>query len=109
MTPLIFGAWDGVFYDNRSTFSPSAPEGLDINQFSQFNPGNPVMSFVCDRGFLVLDRRASLVFSLWRYYEAANVRRVALVPRLLLKHLKVPSRGRPPQSIGTLLRKWPSK
>lgn len=71
MTPLIFGAWDGVFYDNRSTFSPSAPEGLDINQFSQFNPGNPVMSFVCDRGFLVLDRRASLVFSLWRYYERA--------------------------------------
>ena len=71
MNPLIFGVWDGRFYDNRSTFTPVAPEGLPLEQFSQFNPGNPIMSFICDRGFLVLDRRANLAFSLWRYYQRA--------------------------------------
>ena len=58
MTPLIFGVWDGRFYDNRSTFNPVAPEDLPLDQFSQFNPGNPIMSFVCDRGFLVKIGRA---------------------------------------------------
>ncbi len=71
MNPLIFGVWDGRFYDNRSTFTPVAPENLPLEQFSQFNPGNPIMSFVCDRGFLVMDRRANLAFSLWRYYQRA--------------------------------------
>ena len=71
MTPLIFGVWNGRFYDNRSTFNPVAPEDLPLEQFSQFNPGNPIMSFVCDRGFLVMDRRANLAFSLWRYYQRA--------------------------------------
>ena len=71
MNPLIFGVWDGRFYDNRSTFTPVAPENLPLEQFSQFNPGNPIMSFICDRGFLVMDRRANLAFSLWRYYQRA--------------------------------------
>ena len=49
MNPLIFGVWDGRFYDNRSTFSPVAPDDLPLEQFSQFNPGNPIMTFY---GFL---------------------------------------------------------
>ena len=69
MNPLIYGFWDGVFYDNRQTFSPTAPEDLPLDQFSQFNPGNPIMTFVGDKGFLVLDRRADLAFALWRYYQ----------------------------------------
>ena len=69
MVALIFGVWDGVFYDNRHTYEPSAPADLPLEQFSQFNPGNPIMSFVGDRGFLVMDRRANLAFSLWRYYD----------------------------------------
>ena len=72
MTPLIFGVWDGKFYDNRQTYAPTSPDEIPLDQFSQFNPGNPIMSFVCDRGFLVLDRRANLAFSLWRYYERAE-------------------------------------
>ncbi len=72
MVALIFGVWDGVFYDNRQTYSPSAPADLPLEQFSQFNPGNPIMSFVGDRGFLVMDRRANLAFSLWRYYDRAK-------------------------------------
>ena len=71
MNPLIYGYWDGVFYDNRQTFTPSAPENIPLEQFSQFNPGNPIMSFVGDRGFLVMDRRADLAFTLWRYYQRA--------------------------------------
>ena len=71
MNPLIYGFWDGVFYDNRQTFSPTAPEDLPLDQFSQFNPGNPIMTFVGDKGFLVLDRRADLAFALWRYYQRA--------------------------------------
>ncbi len=71
MTPLIYGVWDGEFFDNRQTYSPKSPENLPLELFSQFNPGNPIMTFVCDRGFLVLDRRAHLAFSLWRYYERA--------------------------------------
>ena len=71
MVALIFGVWDGVFYDNRHTYEPSAPADLPLEQFSQFNPGNPIMSFVGDRGFLVMDRRANLAFSLWRYYDRA--------------------------------------
>ena len=35
MNPLIYGFWDGVFYDNRQTFSPTAPEDLPLDQFSQ--------------------------------------------------------------------------
>ncbi len=69
MNPLIYGFWDGVFYDNRQTFSPMVPEDLPLDQFSQFNPGNPIMTFVGDKGFLVLDRRADLAFALWRYYQ----------------------------------------
>ena len=72
MVALIFGVWDGVFYDNRHTYEPSAPADLPLEQFSQFNPGNPIMSFVGDRGFLVMDRRANLAFSLWRYYDRAK-------------------------------------
>ena len=68
MDALIYGVWDGQFFDNRQTYSPKAPEDLPLEQFSQFNPGNPIMVFVGDRGFLVMDRRANLAFSLWRYY-----------------------------------------
>lgn len=71
MTPLIFGVWDGQLYDNRQTYSPTSPDNIPLDQFSQFNPGNPIMTFIGDRGFLVLDRRANLAFSLWRYYERA--------------------------------------
>lgn len=68
MDALIYGVWDGQFFDNRQTYSPQAPQDLPLEQFSQFNPGNPIMAFVADCGFLVMDRRANLAFSLWRYY-----------------------------------------
>jgi len=50
---LYYGVWDGVVHDNRGTADYKEPEGLDLKNLLQFNNGNPVMTFISHRGFLV--------------------------------------------------------
>ncbi|WP_304643121.1 FAD-dependent oxidoreductase [uncultured Parasutterella sp.] len=66
---LYYGVWDGVVYDNRETEEYLEPEGLDIKNLLQFNNGNPVMTFVSHRGFLVFHPHANLLLALRNYYK----------------------------------------
>ena len=67
------GVWDGVVYDNRGTADYKEPEGLDLKNLLQFNNGNPVMTFISHRGFLVFHPHANLLFAMTKYYPAVNV------------------------------------
>lgn len=58
---LYYGVWDGVVHDNRGTADYKEPEGLDLKNLLQFNNGNPVMTFISHRGFLVFHPHANLL------------------------------------------------
>lgn len=66
---LHYGVWDGVVYDNRGTADYKEPEGLDLKNLLQFNNGNPVMTFISHRGFLVFHPHANLLFAMNKYYS----------------------------------------
>lgn len=69
MDELIYGVWKGRVYDNRRTIDGEVPDSLPIEEFSMFNPGNPVAGFVGPQGFLVFDTRVTLADILWHYYH----------------------------------------
>ncbi len=66
---LLYGVWDSVVYDNRNTEEYREPEGLELKNLLQFNNGNPVMTFISNRGFLVFHPHANLAFALAEYYK----------------------------------------
>lgn len=69
MAHIYYGVWDNVVYDNRNTIEGgSAPDGFPIEQFWQFNSGNPMLSFIGDRGFLILSPRANIAHILWKHH-----------------------------------------
>lgn len=69
---LHYGVWDGVVYDNRGTADYREPEELEIKNLLQFNNGNPVMTFISHRGFLVFHPQANLLYALTRYYRTVK-------------------------------------
>ena len=69
---LYYGVWDGVVYDNRGTADYKEPEGLDLKNLLQFNNGNPVMTFISHRGFLVFHPHANLLFAMNKYYSTVK-------------------------------------
>ena len=69
---LHYGVWDGVVYDNRGTADYKEPEGLDLKNLLQFNNGNPVMTFISHRGFLVFHPHANLLFAMNKYYSTVK-------------------------------------
>lgn len=66
---LLYGVWDGAIFDNRNSMNYSEPEGLDLLSLVQFNPGNPVMSLITHRGFLVFSPHANLLYAFARYFD----------------------------------------
>ena len=93
---LYYGVWDGVVHDNRGTADYKEPEGLDLKNLLQFNNGNPVMTFISHRGFLVFHPHANLLFAMNKYYSrvktipAANVRPAEAALSLFLRPWKRP-------------------
>ena len=69
---LYYGVWDGVVHDNRGTADYKEPEGLDLKNLLQFNNGNPVMTFISHRGFLVFHPHANLLFAMNKYYSTVK-------------------------------------
>ncbi|MDD6180786.1 MAG: FAD-dependent oxidoreductase [Desulfovibrionaceae bacterium] len=69
MNQLYYGVWDSVVYDNRSRNGVTLPEGLPLEQFAQFNSGNPTLSFIGDKGFFILSPHANLAYVLWKHHQ----------------------------------------
>ena len=69
MNQLYYGVWDDVVYDNRNQDENALPEGLPLEQFAQFNSGNPTLSFVGDKGFFILSPHANLAHVLWKHHQ----------------------------------------
>lgn len=57
---LFYGVWDNVVYDNRNRMDGPVPDNIPLEHFAQFNSGNPMLSFIGDKGFLILSPRANL-------------------------------------------------
>ncbi|MBR6673875.1 MAG: FAD-dependent oxidoreductase, partial [Mailhella sp.] len=68
MPQLLYGVWDDIVYDNRGLKEYSEPD-LPLENFEQFNDGNPIEIFLSNRGFLVFSPEASLVHALWKHHE----------------------------------------
>jgi len=68
MPQLIYGVWDNVVYDNRGCSAPVSP-ALPLEIFDQFDKGNPAEIFLSNRGFLVFNEKASLVWALLKHHE----------------------------------------
>ena len=101
MAHIYYGVWDNVVYDNRAAGEGgSAPEGLPIEQFGQFNSGNPMLSFVGDRGFMILSPRANIAHVLWKHHariaqeSCGKCTPCRAGSRLLLAALEKARRGR---------------
>ena len=67
MNQLYYGVWDSIVYDNRAGGETAVP-ALPLEEIHQFNSGNPVLSFVGDRGFFIFSSRANLAFVLWKHH-----------------------------------------
>lgn len=68
MAQLLYGVWDNTIYDNRNVRDPLSPEGFPLDSLAAYNPGNAVLSFIGDRGFLVLSPKAHLAAALWKHH-----------------------------------------
>jgi len=71
MTRVIYGVWDDTVHDNRDKNLFEIPETPELKGFDTFNQGNPVRSFIGDRGFFVFSPQLNLVDAFWRYMEKA--------------------------------------
>lgn len=71
MTRVIYGVWDDTVHDNRDKNLFEIPETPELQGLDTFNQGNPVRSFIGDRGFFVLSPDLNLVDAFWRYMEKA--------------------------------------
>ena len=94
---LHYGVWDGVVYDNRGTADYKEPEGLDLKNLLQFNNGNPVMTFISHRGFLVFHPHANLLFAMNKYYSTVSkrqfLRQMYALQKRLYHYFSGPGKG----------------
>lgn len=66
---LFYGVWDNIVYDNRNRMDGPVPDNIPLEHFAQFNSGNPMLSFIGDKGFLILSPRANLAHILWKHHQ----------------------------------------
>ncbi len=69
MNPMYYGVWDGVVYDNRNPQAASPDCEVPLDDFAQFNSGNPMLSFIGDKGFFMMSPNASLPYALFKHHE----------------------------------------
>ena len=69
MPQLLYGFWDNVVYDNRVPSTSISQPDLPLEEFAQFNKGNPVEVFLSPRGFLVFSREADLCRALAMHHR----------------------------------------
>jgi len=71
MARVIYGVWGGSITDNRGKNLFEIEENPELTEFDAFNQGNPITTFVGDRGFFVFSPDASLLDALWLYMDKA--------------------------------------
>ncbi|WP_319466421.1 FAD-dependent oxidoreductase [uncultured Pseudodesulfovibrio sp.] len=71
MARVIYGVWGGTVTDNRGKNLFEIEENPEFAEFDSFNQGNPITTFVGDRGFFVFSPDASLLDALWLYMDKA--------------------------------------
>ena len=69
MPALVYGAFDGVPYDNRQGTTPKAPTDINLESLGEFNSGNPISILMSERGFLVFDPKVSLLAALTKHLQ----------------------------------------
>ena len=69
MPTLVYGVWDGVPYDNRTSTTPKAPEDINLDAIAQFNEGNAVSALLNERGFLVFDDSVPLLWTMQKHFQ----------------------------------------
>ncbi|MBC18560.1 MAG: oxidoreductase [Desulfovibrio sp.] len=71
MARVMYGVWGGTVTDNRGKNLFEIEENPEIAEFDEFNHGNPITTFVGDRGFFVFEPNASLLDAFWLYMDKA--------------------------------------
>jgi len=71
MVHVEYAVWDDVVHDNRNGGAEGKEPSLEFKGFGFFNEGNPILAFIGDRGFFVLDPQVSLIDALWRHMDRA--------------------------------------
>ncbi|QJB57556.1 FAD-dependent oxidoreductase [Pseudodesulfovibrio sp. zrk46] len=71
MARVVYGVWGGEITDNRGKNLFEIEENPEFAEFDAFNQGNPINTFVGDRGFFVFSPDASLLDALWLYMDKA--------------------------------------
>lgn len=71
MARVIYGVWGDSITDNRGRNLFEIEENPEFAEFDAFNEGNPVTTFIGDRGFFVFSPEASLVDAFWLYMDKA--------------------------------------
>ena len=71
MTHVAYGVWDGVVYDARTGAADTQTPEYALQNFDEFDDGNPIRAFFGDRGFFVFDETVSIVDALYHYMTKA--------------------------------------
>lgn len=69
MNTSVYGVWDGVAHDTRT--SASSGSAVTLADLGEFAPDNATKAFIADRGFLVLDPDISLAEAFCQYMSRA--------------------------------------
>ena len=71
MAQVLYGVWDGEVHDRRNGGSDGSSKIATLENFDDFDDGNPIRAFFGDRGFFVFDETVSLVDALFHYMNKA--------------------------------------
>jgi formate dehydrogenase beta subunit len=61
MAAVIFGSWEKQSIDNRKTPFFEIEERDEHRIFDQFDPGNPIKTFIGAKGFLVFQKEVNIL------------------------------------------------
>lgn len=72
MAKVIFGVWDHNVIDNRKKRFFELEEYPGLQDFDNFDPGNPIKAFFGGKGFFVFEKDVNLLDAALQYIERAS-------------------------------------
>lgn len=71
MAKVIYGVWDHNVIDNRGRRFFEIDESPELQDFDQFDRGNPIKAFFGGKGFFIFEKDVNLLYAAYQYMDRA--------------------------------------